>query len=215
MSGFDGDPVHAVLPPPQLRRFRTLAGVAEDEPLTVVVGGWHKHVLLTADRAFLFPRHEPNVGPFERELTAYDVLARADVPLVPRLLGRWDDEDVHPYPFAAVTRLPGRRLDDPVHLFGQLGRAIAAWHDAAAAARAGDGGATARPRRPAPAMAAPRPRPTAPRDAVEEAVERLAMFDQRAPRGTSSCRRRRQSRTCSSTATSTRTSCWLTTPPTR
>lgn len=129
VSRLAGDPLHAVLPPPQLRRFRVLAGVAEDEPVEVVVGGWHKHVLLTGDRAFLFPRHATNVEGFERELEAYRVLAANDVPLVPKLLERWDDESVHPHPFAAVTRLAGVHLDDPIELFDQLGRAIAVWHE--------------------------------------------------------------------------------------
>ena len=181
VNGLAGDPVHAVLPPPQLRRFRQCVGIGEDEPLEVVVGGWHKHVLLTTDRAFLFPRHAAHVEGFEREVAAYAVLADGGVPLVPRLLDRWRDDEVHPYPFAAVTRLPGTHLDDPVHLFEQLGEAIAAWHELA----------------PPPALAHHAPAPPAdhdlphqrwlhraldPRhthDAVEQAVERLAMVDQR------------------------------------
>jgi aminoglycoside phosphotransferase (APT) family kinase protein len=128
VSELVGEPIHAVLPPPQLRRFRDLANLGEDEHLEVVVHGWHKLVLLTADRAFLFARHPIHVAGLERELSALDALTAAAVPLVPKLLGRWDDQDVHPHPFAAVSRLPGAPLDDPVVLFEQLGRAIAAWH---------------------------------------------------------------------------------------
>ena len=179
MNGLAGDPLHAVLPPPQLRRFRGLTGVAETEPVEVVVAGWHKHVLLVADRAFLFPRHAAHVEGFERELAAYQALAAAGVPLVPKLLDRWEDAGVHPYPFAAVTRLPGRRLEDPVGLLEQLGRAIAGWH-------ALDPPAALRSATPPSEHDQPHQRwlhraldPTRTRDAVDEAVERLGRADQR------------------------------------
>ena len=183
MSELAGEPVHAVLPPPQLRRFRELAHLAEDEPLEVVVGGWHKHVLLTADRAFLFPRHAANVAGLERELAAYEVLVATDVPLVPKLVDRWHDEAVHPYPFAAVTRLPGKHLDDPVGLFEQLGGAIAAWHEVPPPAALAD--AT-----PPPDHDTPHQRwlhraldPAHTGDAVEEAVEALGSPERRAELG--------------------------------
>ena len=180
MSELAGEPVHAVLPPPQLRRFRELAGVGEEEAIEVVVGGWHKHVLLTADRAFLFPRHASHVEGFERELAVYDALADGGVPLVPAGLDRWRDDDVHPYPFAAVTRLRGSHLADPVGLFEQLGAAIAAWHDLPPPPALGDVS-------PPPDHDRPHQRwlhraldPAHTHDAVEEAVDRLRAFDRRA-----------------------------------
>ena len=181
MTELVGEPVHAVLPPPQLRRFRERTGVGADEPLEVVVGGWHKHVLLTADRAFLFARHAANVPGLERELSAYAALAEGGVPLVPHLLDTWHDEDVHPHPFAAVDRLPGSHLEDPTGLFDQLGAAIARWHELAGPRTAPLAGAT-----PPPDHDLPHQRwlhraldPATTHDAVEEAVERLAAPDRR------------------------------------
>lgn len=180
VSELAGEAVHAVLPPPQLRRFRALTGVGEEEPIEVVVGGWHKHALLTADRAFLFPRHAAHVAGFERELTAYGALADGAVPLVPRLLESWHDEGVHPYPFAAVTRLTGSHLPDPVRLFGQLGAAIAAWHDLSpppdSLARSSPPEGHDQPHQRWLHRALD---PAHTVDAVEEAVERLAMADRR------------------------------------
>lgn len=74
---------------------------------------------------FLFPRTPADVAGFEHELRVYE---RLDLPIVARLAGRWHDERVYPFPFAAVTRLPGVHVDDPAPLLEQLGRAIAGWH---------------------------------------------------------------------------------------
>ncbi|HEY2286805.1 MAG TPA: aminoglycoside phosphotransferase family protein, partial [Streptosporangiaceae bacterium] len=55
-------------------------------------------------------------------------LATAQLSVVPRLLGRWADPAIYPFPFAAVSRLPGTRPAAPEALAEQLGRAIAGWH---------------------------------------------------------------------------------------
>jgi aminoglycoside phosphotransferase (APT) family kinase protein len=49
--------------------------------------------------------------------------------VVPRLLGAWRDETIFPYPFAAVSRLPGTHPADAADLFDQLGHSIAQWHE--------------------------------------------------------------------------------------
>ena len=121
-------PIEAVLIPPQLRRFRAVAGVEADEPLRVEVRGWHKLVVLAGGRAFLFPRHSADVEGLQRELVAYRVLERHGVPLVPRVVGEWDDPEVYPHPFAAVTRVEGTPPRDATSLFDQLGAAVARWH---------------------------------------------------------------------------------------
>jgi aminoglycoside phosphotransferase (APT) family kinase protein len=92
------------------------------------VTGWNKLVLLDADRVFLFPRAAAGVEWFERELAVYQSLTRTGLEIVPRLLGRWEDPDVYPFPFAAVTRLRGEVPAEPEALVGQLGQAIARWH---------------------------------------------------------------------------------------
>ena len=123
-----GDPLWAVLTPPQLARFRTITGVG-DASLAVDFTGWNKYVMLDAERVFLFPRRSANVEWFERELAVYVALATADLPVVPRILGRFDDPGVYPYPFAAVARLPGAHPHDASELLGELGRAVARWHE--------------------------------------------------------------------------------------
>ena len=119
----------AVLPTPALERFRLICEA--NGPLEPRFEGYTKHVLLTEDRAFLFPRNHTIAGQLERECAVY---ATVDHPLVPRLLGRWHEQRISPYPFFAVTRLAGRaptRIspENLPPLAAQLGAAIAACHD--------------------------------------------------------------------------------------
>jgi aminoglycoside phosphotransferase (APT) family kinase protein len=123
-----GRAVNAVLVPPQAARFAALTGVDLDR-LVLNVGGWNKLVLLDRDRVFLFPRSAAGVEWFEREIAAYRVLAQTGLAVLPRLLGRWQDPEIYPFPFAAVTRLPGQVPAEPEALLDQVGRAIACWHE--------------------------------------------------------------------------------------
>ena len=127
-SDIIGPAVNAVLVPPQAERFASLVG-ADTSRLVLNVSGWNKLVLLDSDRVFLFPRSAIGVEWFERELAAYRALAEAGLSVVPRLLGRWEDPEIYPFPFAAVTRLRGAAPAAPEHLIDQLGRAIACWHE--------------------------------------------------------------------------------------
>jgi len=123
-----GRAVNAVLAPPQAARFASLVGVDTDR-LVLNVAGWNKLVLLDRDRVFLFPRAADGVEWFEREIAAYRFLAQTTLTVVPRLLGRWEDTGIYPFPFAAVTRLRGEVAAEPEALTDQLGRAIACWHE--------------------------------------------------------------------------------------
>jgi aminoglycoside phosphotransferase (APT) family kinase protein len=127
-GGIVGRAINAVLVPPQAERFASLVGVDTDR-LVLNVSGWNKLVLLDSDRVFLFPRAADGVEWFERELAAYRALASVHLSIVPRLLGRWEDPEIYPFPFAAVTRLHGEVPADPAALVDQLGRAIASWHE--------------------------------------------------------------------------------------
>jgi hypothetical protein len=96
-----GQAVNAVLAPPQAERF---AGVADVDlgRLALNVTGWNKLVLLDSDRVFLFPRSAIGVEWFERELAVYRALAKTQLGVVPRLLGRWEDPEMtarvdHPF----------------------------------------------------------------------------------------------------------------------
>lgn len=101
-----GRAVNAVLVPPQAERFAAVTG-ADLGRLVLNMTGWNKLVLLDSGRAFLFPRSADGVEWFERELAAYRALALTPLSVVPRLLGRWQDPQIYPFPFAAVTRLRG------------------------------------------------------------------------------------------------------------
>jgi hypothetical protein len=123
-----GRPAGAVLIPPQAARFASLTGADPDRQVLNVTG-WNKLVLMDADRVFLFPRAAAGLEWFERELAVCQALTRTGLEIVPRLLGRWEDPDVYPFPFAAVTRLRGEVPAEPEAFLGQLGRAIARWHE--------------------------------------------------------------------------------------
>jgi aminoglycoside phosphotransferase (APT) family kinase protein len=137
MSGeVAGQAVNAVLAPPQARRFARVAGV-DPGRLVLNVTGMNKLVLLDSDRVFLFPRSAIGVEWFERELAAYRALAKTQLRVVPRLLGRWEDPEIYPFPFAAVTRMRGEVPAEPEAYIEQLGEAIACWHELEPPALAG------------------------------------------------------------------------------
>lgn len=128
------DPIHAVLIEPQLVRFRALCGL-EGVPLTVSFQGWHRHAILAPDRVFLFPRDRSRVPGLRRDTAVLAALEGRGVP-APRLLGRWHDPQISPYPFIAVSRLSGTTwsdlearatLDQVGVMLEGLGRAIATW----------------------------------------------------------------------------------------
>jgi aminoglycoside phosphotransferase (APT) family kinase protein len=123
-----GPPISAVLVPPQAERFASLVGVNPDR-LVLNVTGWNKLVLLDTDRVFLFPRALTGVEWFEREIATYRALENSQLSVVPRLLGHWEDPDIYPFPFAAVSRLRGEVPAEPENLLRQLGEAIACWHE--------------------------------------------------------------------------------------
>jgi aminoglycoside phosphotransferase (APT) family kinase protein len=131
-----GRPAGAVLIPPQAARFAALTG-ADPDRLVLNVTGYNKLVLLDVDRVFLFPRAAAGVEWFERELAVYQALARTGLEIVPRLLGRWEDPEIYPFPFAAVTRLRGEVPAEPEALIEQLGEVIACWHELEPPALAG------------------------------------------------------------------------------
>ena len=60
-SSVAGNPLWAVLIPPQLGHFQTLVGI-DDAPLEVDFTGWNKYVILDRERAFLFPRQGDQCG---------------------------------------------------------------------------------------------------------------------------------------------------------
>ena len=177
-SSLTGDPLGAVLNPRQQASFRLVAGVG-DAPLEVNVTGWNKLVVLDAKRAFLFPRQANNLEWFERELSVYRAFGGTALTVVPRLVNRWQDESVYPFPFAAVTRLAGTHPADGGELLGALGGAMAEWHGMEPPALEG-----ARPpahhERPDLRWLRRALDPATSSDAVAEAADRLGRSERRA-----------------------------------
>src|SRR5690242_17523489 len=93
--------IRAILIEPQLDCFRELCGL-RNIPLTATFEGWHRHAIVSPDRVFLFPRDRSRVAGLLREATVLEALAGRGVP-APRLLGRWHDPAISPYPFIAVS----------------------------------------------------------------------------------------------------------------
>jgi aminoglycoside phosphotransferase (APT) family kinase protein len=98
--------IAAVLTTWQLERFCQRFNVAPSE-LEANFNGWRKHVILSKDRAFLFPRTPQFLKAFRRELTLYEAFAQVDSLPLPRLLARVKDRAISYYEFGVVTRLPG------------------------------------------------------------------------------------------------------------
>ena len=127
--------VHAILPPPDLWKFREITGVG-DEELDVSFGGWSKLAILTADKVFLFPRRGRD-EPLSHGALVAERLVELGLDCVPRVLGRWPDGVLDAGPFVAYERRSGTgwpELEATAGLAGfermltSLGRQIASWH---------------------------------------------------------------------------------------
>jgi aminoglycoside phosphotransferase (APT) family kinase protein len=121
-----------------MARFRELLDLGPEDPIRADFTGWSKLVLLTSDRAVLFPRDHTQVDALRREIAALEVLQQAGVGLIPRLHTVVEDPALSAYPVVVLDRLPGIPLDSLVEelphepladLFAELGRLAGRWHD--------------------------------------------------------------------------------------
>jgi aminoglycoside phosphotransferase (APT) family kinase protein len=131
-------PALAVVAPPRLERFRALLGLGEDDAIDADFTGWSKLVLLTSDRAVLFPRDHTQVEALRRDVVALQAIAPLGLPCVPAVLDVWDDPAISALPVVVLERMPGQPLDQLLegmpleHLgdvFAELGTLAAGWHD--------------------------------------------------------------------------------------
>lgn len=130
-------PALAVIAPPRLARFRELLGLAPDDEIGADFTGWSKLVLLTADRAVLFPRDHTQVEALRREVLALEAVGGLGVDLVPTVHAVVEDPSLSALPVVVLDRLPGVGLDSLVEtmapaalgdLFADLGHQAARWH---------------------------------------------------------------------------------------
>lgn len=98
--------IHAVLTDWQLEAFCQHFDVTPNE-LETNFNGWRKHVVLSSDRVFLFPRTPEFLGEFQRELDLYETFAGIRALPLPRLIDRVKDNLICYYEFGVVNRLPG------------------------------------------------------------------------------------------------------------
>ena len=76
-------PALAVIAPPRLARFRELLELDLDDEIAADFTGWSKLVLLTGDRAVLFPRDHTQVEALRREVAVLRAVQGLAVPGVP------------------------------------------------------------------------------------------------------------------------------------
>jgi aminoglycoside phosphotransferase (APT) family kinase protein len=127
--------IRAILTPWQEDAFREVCAVAG--AVETHFHGWSKRVILTTDRVFLFPRDHTKVHLLDREAAALEALD--DCAHVPKLIARRQDDRISPYPFLELARVAGSPFYEEVYeaaelsvvldLMGQLGPAIAEWHE--------------------------------------------------------------------------------------
>ncbi len=98
--------IAAVLTTWQLERFCERFDVSPSE-LEANFNGWRKHVILSKDKVFLFPRTPEVLQGLRRELALYEAFAHLPSLPLPRLLARVKDRSISYYEFGVVTRLPG------------------------------------------------------------------------------------------------------------
>jgi aminoglycoside phosphotransferase (APT) family kinase protein len=131
-------PALAVIAPPRLARFRELLELGPDDEIAADFTGWSKLVLLTGNRAVLFPRDHTQVDALRREVAVLEAVQELAVPGVPAVHAVWEDPSLSAYPVVAVERLPGIPLAGIVEalplgvladLFAELGRRAGRWHD--------------------------------------------------------------------------------------
>lgn len=98
--------IGAILTPPQLEAFckRFDVRVGDIEPN---FSGWSKHILMTKEYVFLFPRHPEYEKGLETELQVYKMFANFESVPLPKLVDVVYDREISYYRFGVVTRMPG------------------------------------------------------------------------------------------------------------
>ena len=115
-----------MIAPPRMARFRELLDLGPTTRSTADFTGWSKLVLLTGDRAVLFPRDHTQVEALRREITALRGRAAARPSRRPRVHAVWEDPSLSAYPVVVLDRLPGIPLASLVEdaALGELGRPL-------------------------------------------------------------------------------------------
>jgi len=127
--------IRAILTPWQEDVFREVCAVEGE--VDTQFHGWSKRVILTTDRVFLFPRDHTKVQNLDREAAALAALEACEH--VPTLISRRLDDRISPYPFLELPRIAGSPFYEEAYeaaeltvvldLLGQLGPAMAEWHE--------------------------------------------------------------------------------------
>ncbi len=133
----DQNYVKAILIPPQIDKFCEIFGIEQKE-IDVNFNGWHKHILMTNDTVFLFPRNPKYKKSLQKELDIYEEFTHLNSVPLPKLKKRVKDSEVSYYEFGAVTKLFGTAfskfqanitLNQVEKFLINLSKVISVWHN--------------------------------------------------------------------------------------
>ncbi len=138
MNNMDVDNnVYAILNFEQLERFCKRMNV-NPSTLKANFDGWRKHVLISDDRVFLFPRDPNGIEALDLEATAYEIMNRhPDFP-VPKFIERVKDSQISYYEFVVISYLEGTayskfekevKEDDVIKMLTNLAVVLAKLHE--------------------------------------------------------------------------------------
>lgn len=128
--------IGAILTPPQLEAFCKRFGL-EVEDIEPNFSGWSKHILMTEEYVFLFPRHPEYEKGLETELQVYKMFAHFESVPLPKLVDIVYDREISYYRFGVVTRMSGAIFSsvelslEPSgyeQVLCDLGQLTAVWH---------------------------------------------------------------------------------------
>ena len=128
--------INAILNPRQLENFCKVFDLEPSE-IETNFDGWHKHVLMTKDKVFLFPRSPQYAKEVKQELSLYNEFSHLNSIVLPKLIKRVRDKKISYYEFGVVTRLKGVafstfeetiKLDQLRKFLTDLSEIITTWH---------------------------------------------------------------------------------------
>ena len=129
--------IQAIFTPSQFEKFNKTFNIKPSE-LEVNFDGWHKHVLMSGNKVFLFPRNPEYIKGIKKELELYAEFSHLKSVALPKLIKKVKDKEISFYEFGVVTKLNGTSfskfqkkvsIEKMEKLLVNLSKAIAVWHN--------------------------------------------------------------------------------------
>lgn len=133
--------IFAILNPEQIDNLCKRFNISKEE-LTPIFSGWHKRILLSTDKVFLFPREPQFQKGVDIEDSIYQEFSQLKAVALPQLIEKVNDAEISGFSFIVTTKLAGKPfsefIDDMsienLELFlSQLTKLIIKWHSIPAA----------------------------------------------------------------------------------